>query len=284
MKRTIMLVIAACTTATLMAQPVYKSSETKMIIEQMLESHGGYDTWAEAEAIRFTKKATPRLPNGQLTTKPWVTEETIHTQSERAIIELPEDEGIIVKNGEEIWDINISAAKKNAVRPAMLSLMTYKFTNLPWLVQQDGVVLEDAKTVTIPNDSKEYHSIKITFDKSFGYAIGDFYRIYIDPESHLVKAVSFSINMGKFIPGGPTTPEMIHVFNTYETVSSLVFPTQYHTYQLNSDARDAEGKQPFGAVHDIWGWELLDSFDEAKMTKPSGAESTKDMFSKGGRS
>lgn len=250
----------------------------------MLESHGGYDIWAKAEAIRFTKKATPRMPNGQLTTKPWITEETIHTQSERAIIKLAEDGGIIVKNGEEIWDQNIPAAKKNAVRPAMLSLMTYKFTNLPWLVHQEGVVLEEIEKLTIPNDPEDYYSIKVNFDDSFGYAIGDFYRIYIDPKSYLVKAVSFSINMGKFVPGGPTTPEMIHIFNTYETVSTLVFPTQYHTYQLNSDVKDGEGNQPFGAVHDIWGWELLDSFDEAKMTKPSGAESTKDMFSKGGKS
>jgi len=279
MKKFTLLIILITSSNTLFGQATYSDNETKEIIQMMVDAHGGVDAWNNVEAIRFTKKATPRMQNGELTPNPWITEETVHLKTERVIIKIKDDGGLIVKNGEEIWDLNVSEQKKKVVTPAMLSLMTFKFTNMPWLTQQRGVVLEEAKLEKLPNENKLYYSIKMTFGDEFGYAIGDFYRLFIDPDSYQLKAISFSINMSKFVPGGPQTPEMVHVFNKYSNVSGLLFPTRYYTYPLT--LAKVEGNHSYGAVHEVWDWELLSNFDEARMKKPEGASAVKDEFKKG---
>lgn len=279
MKKLILSIILLTLSAPLFAQAEYKTKETKEIIQNMVKAHGGMDAWNNAEAISFTKKATPRMPNGELTPNPWITEETVHLKTERAIIKMEDGGGLIVKNGEEIWDMNMSDQKKAAVTPAMLSLMTFKFTNIPWLTQQEGVVLEEVVNQKLPNDKKDYYSIKMTYGEDFGYAIGDFYRLFIDPESFQIKAVSFSINMGKFRPGGPVTPEMVHVFDEFTNVSGLVLPIKYHSYPLAM--AKVQGEHAFGAEHEVSDWELLSTFDEERMEKPKGATAVKDEFKKG---
>ena len=254
-------------------QPDYISDLSKEIINKTLEAHGGMKAWKKVDVIKFHKIARPVSEDGKLPYNPWITIETIHKPTEQVRIELPIDNGLIIRTEKEILYRGISPAKMQAANPAMLSLMTYKFTNLPWLTQQKGVTVHDVTEARLPNEEKVYHCIKITYDESFGYAIGDFYKLYIDPDNYKYKAVSFSVNMGQFVEGAGSSPEMVHVFKEYEKVNGLLIPTQYETYRMGQKGDGI----PFGATHDLWSVEFSKNFkflaseyaeDLEKMTDP----------------
>ena len=255
-------------------QPNYLSDLSKEIITKTLEAHGGLKTWEKAEVIKFHKIARPVSQDGKLPYSPWITVETIHKPTERVVIELPIDNGLIIRTNEEILYKGISPSKMQTANPAMLSLMTYKFTNLPWLTQQEGVTVHEPTEAKLPNEEKTYHCIKITYDDSFGYAIGDFYKLYIDPDSYQYKAVGFSVNMGQFIEGAGSSPEMVHVFKEYKTVNGLVIPTQYETYRMGLEGDDI----PFGATHDLWSIEFTKKFDARTESNSEEFETMKDPF------
>lgn len=260
-------------------QPTYISNLSKEIITKTLDAHGGMKAWKNAEVIKFHKIARPVSQDGKLPYSPWITVETVHKPSEQVLIELPIDNGLIIKTEKEVLYKGISDAKMQAANPAMLSLMTYKFTNLPWLTQQKGVTVHEVTEAQLPNENKTYHCIKITYDESFGYAIGDFYKLYIDPDTYKYKAVSFSVNMGQFVAGAGSSPEMVHVFKEYENIDGIVIPTQYETYRMGQEGNDI----PFGATHDLWSVEFGNKFNHTMADNREGFEKMMDPFAgKGG--
>ena len=268
--------------------PQYANAETRAIVEKMIEAHGGWEAWGSTATVSFHKFNRPR--EGQLPHAPWMTLETIDKVNDRVFIELPLEGASMAMDGYKAWGHKLPDWKAGNTPPGLLSMMTYRFTNLPWhlawherecdaagitnlpwLTQRKGARLGEVERKYLPNDETEYYAVRMDTDPEFGYAIGDFYTLYIHPETYRYTAVGFNLRLSEFNPPANNTPRLVHVFQSYDTVDGLTVPLRYHTYFVGPNPITPEREMNYNAVHDVWAWRFDRPFQEAWMNMPSDA-------------
>ena len=195
---------------------------------------------------------------------PWVSVETTQQGSRRTYQDWPLDEASIVYDGTSVWSVDW----KRDNPPKFMVNLTYYFLNLPWLTQDDGVVLEGPGEGKLPKDDKTYITIRMTFEPGVGDTPDDYYLIFIDPDTYLMRGAEFIVTYGAMLdlfnmPEDVTfLGPMIKVFETYDTVDGLKIPTTYKTYT------------PDGTIygdHTVEDISFTKVFDEARMKMPGGA-------------
>lgn len=145
--------------------------------------------------------------------------------------------------------------------------LTYSFVNLPFLTQNDGVRLELEGMKTLPNTDGEFISVLMRYPMPGGSMPGTYYRIFIDSETMLMKALEFDI-AHPGMSASPTQPlgPITHIFEEYKQVGGVVIPVFYSTYGLGAREMDE-----VVAVHYLFNMSVDGEFDEMLVQKPQGA-------------
>ncbi len=144
-----------------------------------------------------------------------------------------------------------------------MALLNYYFVNLPWLTMDPGVVLGDPGTGRLWDDPTEYVTIKMTFEPGIGDAPDDYYMLYINPTTRLLKACRYIVTYAGVLPeGAESTPEHIFVFDEFETVDGLTVPTRCSIYELD---------RTLFASSEILDWSFSKTLDASRMIMPEGA-------------
>jgi hypothetical protein len=238
--------------------PEYADPETRAIVEQMVTAHGGTEAWNRVESFSFMF-FTKNSGNPE----PWLSRETIEPRSGRAYLDWPVLDASIVWDGSTVWAVGWEVP----LSPGFFTRLTYSFVTLPWQTQQSGVRLEATGTDRIPNDETEYVTVRMTYDRQTPNSPGNYYRLFIDPDSQLLRAVEFNITHPGLAanPNQPLGPNL-HVFEEHREVVGLTLPVFYISYGFNQ--RNASTSN---AVHYVFDLSLDQPFDEARMERPSGA-------------
>ena len=104
MKTIILTFALAILSSTLsVAQPKYASSQTKEVIEKMINAHGGYDAWKNLETLSFTS-AMHSESLGFV--RFWIKSQTIDMKTRRSYQDWPLVGSQIVYDGEKAWSTN----------------------------------------------------------------------------------------------------------------------------------------------------------------------------------
>lgn len=240
--------------------PSYKGNKTKKIIEKMINAHGGLTAWENAPSVSFEHVMTvPQSPNFK-----WVSNE-IHQQGTRKSYSEWGDGSKLGYDGQDVWSLNWKILNP----PAMMSRVAYFFLNIPWITQDDGVNLEllaDTNVDFIEQD-KSYYTIHMTFNGASPY---EFYDLYIDKSSNLLKGVKYSfvdkdlMRIFKLPPEQKFLGPHLKVFKKYKDVDGLKFPERYDTHDLT------QGGAVFG-VHEVFKYSVSTSFPVDKVKMPKGA-------------
>jgi hypothetical protein len=236
----------------------YADPKTRVIVEEMIAAHGGIEAWNRIESFSymfFTKNSG--------NPEPWLSRETVDPRSGRAYLDWPVLDASIVWDGSTVWAVGWPVT----LPPGFFSRLTYSFITLPWQTQQPGVRLEAIGTGRIPNDETDFVTVRMTFDHQTPSSPGNYYQLYIDPDSQLLRAVEFNITH----PGLAANPDQplgpnLHVFEEHREVDGLTLPVFYVSYGFNQ--RNASTSN---AVHYVFDLSLGEPFDEARMERPSGA-------------
>ncbi len=245
--------LASCSSSNEVAAGPTAGKETRQIVDAMIEAHGGFDAWSSAPTVSFESRF---LPPGATSTL--VSREVIEQGTRRAYIDYPGSEMRVAWDGERAW----SEEWSGPFPPRFMALLNYYFLNLPWLTQDPGVFLGDPETARLWDDPTEYVTIKMTFGEGVGDTPDDYYVLYINPTTHLLKACKYIVTYSGILPEGvESTPDNIFVYEEFTTVNGLTVPTRCGIYELD--------QTPY-ASSEIVNWSFSKPFDSSRMIMPEG--------------
>ncbi len=104
--------------------------------------------------------------------------------------------------------------------------VNYYLMNLLWVAADPGVILGEPGTGKLWDDPADYITVKMTFEPDVGDTPDDYYLLYIDPASYLLKAAEFIVTFARREPD----PARIILYEEYATVDGLRVPTKTTLY------------------------------------------------------
>ena len=227
---------------------------------KLIEAHGGWERWQAAPTVSFKHTmVAPYEPDD-----PWVSVEVTDNRTRCEYQEWPLDGAKIVYDGKQVW----STDWKRANPPKFMVNLTYYFLNLPWLTQDDGVKLEAPGQGKLPNDGKNYDTLRMTFAGGVGETPDDYYVIYIDPDTGMMRGVEYVVTYGALLdlmglPADMTSfGPLYKVFEEYTDVGGLKVPAAYRTFSADGNV--------YGE-HKVEDFSFSRSFEDKWLEKPEGA-------------
>lgn len=229
-------------------------AETRRLVAQMIDAHGGLTRWASAPTVSFVSEFQPVGAE-----VPLVTHVTVEQRSRHAFIDVPGTEMRMAWDGARAWSENW----KMPIPPRFLALLQYYFLNLPWLTQDPGVHLSAPGTGKILGDSTEYATVRMTFDPGVGDSPRDYYVLFIDPATKHLKACEYIVTYTAVLPEGSTaSPPHVLVYQDFEKADGLLVPTRYTIHEQGGSVYATN------RTHD---WSFTKPFDASRMIMPAGA-------------
>ncbi len=224
------------------------------LIEHMIDAHGGMGAWAGAPTVSFEDELKLGTAESGL-----VSRVLVEQGLRRATIDYPGSEMTVTWDGEAAWSTQWSLPYP----PRFMALLNYHFLNLPWLTADPGVVLSEFGQRQLPNDPTDYFTVKVSYEEGVGDTPGDYYRLFVDPESHVLKAVQYIVTYQGLLPEGVTeSPENTLLFTGHTEVGGLTVPTAYTIFAADGSVY---------ASTEVRDWSFERPFDKDRMTMPEGA-------------
>ncbi|MEK7316096.1 MAG: hypothetical protein AAB011_07955 [Candidatus Eisenbacteria bacterium] len=237
--------------------PLNASPETRAVICRMLAAHGDMARWRAAPSVEFHH--VMRIPDSPEVWNSW---ETTEQGRRRTYQEWPLDKARIAYDGARTWSANWQKGNP----PSFMVNTVYYFLNLPWIVFDPGVRLGAPGAGTLPGDPVSYTTVKMTVDPGVGATSNDYYTIYIDPKTGLMKATEYIVTHAALLDVFGLPPDrtflgpFIHVYDSYMKVDGLAIPSSYRTF-------NPEGKV-YG-LHEVKEFSLSKAFDEKRLEMPA---------------
>ncbi len=235
---------------------------------KLVEAHGGLARWKEAGTLRFDNLFfNPAFEQSRWSSPWWASRESIDLRKRRAYHDWPLDGAQLSFDGEKVWSVDWVQGNP----PKFQAMFFFYFLNLPWLTQDDDVLLSDAGRGPLPGSDKQYHKVLMSFRKAptVGKTAKDTFLLYVDPDDHRLKAYEYVIGFGAMLdlfglPKDRLMPPMLRIHDKFTTADGLVFPMEMHTMA-------ADGSVTYG-YHAIMNYALGERFDEARMRMPRQAK------------
>jgi hypothetical protein len=257
------LVLAAlpCSSSGAEGGPSYASPATKEIVAKMLDAHGGIEKWRACPTVCFDSHLRVDFGGGN-----WVDfwEEVMVEQGTRRVYaDLPNQDGTsgqIAFDGQRAWSAgNLQGIARAPAR--FTAWRNFYLFNAPWLTQDAGVILGEPAKATIPNGSKEYITIPMSFETGTGDTSKDRYVLYIDPDTYQLKASEYGMTYKSMLPeGADETPRSVFVWEKTAKVNGLVVLTAYNVYWKHDGSKVVAGE--------VSNWSFHEPFDESRMKMP----------------
>ena len=249
------------------AAPEYANEETQRVITAMVNAHGGIDKWRSIPAISFDAIMHNNY-HGKNELAWWVARESIDQTTKQVYQDWYLDEAEIAYDGDQVWSKNW---KKSNPPTAMLYFFYY-FINLPFITQDDGVMLSKVSEFAWPgHGGKTYHEVKMTFKEKpvIGKSALDYFVLYIDPDTHLLVGYQYAIGNRAFLKALGQPPErqlfgpLWRLITKNQTVDGLVFPAAFRTMP--------EADERIVGNHIITHMDVTTPFDPSSVKMPAGA-------------
>jgi hypothetical protein len=227
--------------------------ESLALVQKMVEAHGGIERWASAPTVSFVDELRfVHAPTGR------ISRVTVEQGSRRAYLDFPGHDAQVAWDGERAWSVHW----KEPVPPRFLALLNYYFLDLPWLALDPGVRLGRPGTGRILDHPEEYQTVKMTFGPGVGDTPDDYYVLYIDPQSHRLRACEYIVTYRSILPEGVASSEPhLLVYDRYTAVEGLVVPSHYTIYEHGEVYASCEVRE----------WSFSRPFATSRMTMPEEA-------------
>ncbi len=195
------------------------------LIAKTIKAHGGIESWLAQGTISFTFDYQPlKQPERRM-----FTHQRVDLWRARAVHkELgPDADAEFGWDGREAWIK--PGPKAFPTPPRFWSTTPYYFLGMPFVLADPGVKFEQLPDEKL--DGQNYRMVKATFEAGTGDSPGDYYILYIHPETHQVAALRYIVAYpGFFKKPGMHTPEKLMRYTEYKTVKGLNFANTLDTY------------------------------------------------------
>ncbi len=192
-----------------------------------IDAHGGLNKWFSNGPISFRFNYQP-LDGG----KQRDSYQVVDQWSVRAAHEVASN-----RNWKYGWDGKNAWQSPDSVdigvNPRFWSTTPYYFIGLPFVLADDGVILEELE----PKEYKgvTYNLIKASYEDGTGDASGDFYVVYIHPETGLIGGLRYIVSYPGFFPNGGHSPEKFMEVLGNQTIDGITISSGYNTHWFKDD-------------------------------------------------
>ncbi len=244
--------------------PTYSSPESQSIIEKMINAHGGYDRWQQIKTLSFSS-AMHSESLGFL--RFWIKNQTVDMSNRRTYQDWPLVGSQLAFNGEKVWSMDWRVGNP----PSHQHSVFFYYLNLPWLTQDDHVILGEPELVEHQAFDNPVHKVQMSYSDvpTVGKSQKDTYTLYIDSKSFLLVGYEYSIGYGPLLDvvGVPKDQEVfgpvLRKNNYFGEIDGLKFPLLFTTHAVDMSAQYGD--------HAIYNVSLDEEFDENRMIPPSNA-------------
>ena len=157
---------------------------------------------------------------------------TMFTNSSKILIQKKNGDQLLY-DGERVY-LTPRKAKDKGARFDMFT-WTY-FFGLPYKLNDPGTKWAMEQDRTLEKDGVEYSTAKLTFGENVGDAPDDWYLIYRDPSTQLIKSAVYIVTYGSNgdISKAEANPHAI-VYNTYEEVAGIPIATSWSFHDWTAE-------------------------------------------------
>ncbi len=151
----------------------------------------------------------------------------------------PKAGGLMVFDGTSAW---VAPNTPNAGPPPRFHLLTWPYFALAATKLTDGgTIHSEPKSMALMGTT--YDAFKLTFAAGTGDAPKDWYVVYADPKTHVLKSLAYIVTYGTPIEEAEKDPHAI-VYHDYKTIDGVPISTNWSFHNWN--AKDGITGDPIG--------------------------------------
>ena len=202
-------------------QRLAAQGEAGQMIAESIRTHGGLERWFSNGPLAFRFRYAPVGDRPARDTY-----QVIDTWSSRArhhVHGAPDEE--FGWDGQVAWQ----TYDAEAIKPRFWALTPYYFVGIPFVLADEGVILERAGEQTF--EGQRYDLVKASFAEGTGDAPDDYYIVYLEPQSRRVAGVRYIVSYPGFFPEGGHSPEKLMKYDGAQTVGGIVFAETFRTFK-----------------------------------------------------
>lgn len=221
------LIIVACKTENKADKPIPKEVPVigeniqspedqlgKELLEKCLIAHGGLERWNSFKGLEY-----------QLNDNGKKVYQITQLKDRRAYLKS--------KNYEVGFDGEVAWAKPDATQVSGASSAFYYnldfyFVAIPFVLADKGVSVTHIGQQELKG--KMYEVLKITFGSGIGFTPEDVYKMYIDPESHILGVLTYSV---AYFDRENAAIKSAKVYSGWKDVQGILMPEKMENFELN---------------------------------------------------
>lgn len=213
-------------TRTTKAATKLNESPAGQLLWASIEAHGGLANWFAKGPISFQFDYQPKEGGTRRNSY-----QVVDQWSVRAVHEVADNRTMKYGwDGSQGWSYPDSADV--GVNPRFWSTTPFYFIGLPFVLADDGVILE--KYGQKEFNGVTFDLIKASYESGTGDA-SDYYVIYINPETKLMGGLRYIVSYKGFFPEGGHSPEKFMEIVGLQNIDGISLPTAYKTHWFKED-------------------------------------------------
>ena len=202
-----------------------EANDAGKVVWNAMKAHGGLERWYANGALSFRFDYKPLDGSTQRDSY-----QTIDTWSNKARHTSATDSTAHYGwTGDTAW-VKAKDSTAFAYDTKFWALTPIYFLGQPFILDGDGVNLE-----LLPQENYKEHTndvVKVTFDAGTGDAPDDYYILYFDAETHLLKVIRYIVSYPAYFKDGGHAPEKFMDVLGEKEVDGIILPTAYKTHWL----------------------------------------------------
>lgn len=185
------------------------------LFTQLLEAHGGLDTWRSYRSLRFAwgDSVNP-------------TYSVLDLQDRHEHIVSPQYE--LGYDGATYWGKK-SPGYEGELNPVFFINLQFYFFGMPFVLADPGTQFEPLGKIQL--GEKTYDGLKVTFGEGVGVAPKDQYLLHVDPETHRLELLLYSVT---YFDEARAESYNARLYEEWQEVDGLWVPRTVRSYRWNA--------------------------------------------------
>jgi hypothetical protein len=243
-----------------------EASEGGQVVLAAVDAHGGLEAWYRAPTSSYSWEYSNAGLNMRFKSHLVADNATrlayhdlMHVGTPDSVREI---DGRFAWNGTVAWMLPDTLSQPN---PMFWATTGFYFESIPFVLADPGLRYQKLPADSL--DGQPYDMVKVSFDEGVGQSDGDTYTLYVDPTTHMIRAIRYTVTFGRGRQAEGATPrETLFYYEDYVTVDGLTVPTHFRGFTF-------DGQGPGSFRNEAWASDISfrQPFDSSQLEVPDGA-------------
>ena len=202
------------------------ATEAGRLVATAIDAHGGLQTWYANGPLYYHFDYRPSeegsTPRNTYILNDYASSRAVHYLASDTSRQFGFD-------GRRAW--STTGEKVEGMSPRFWSLTPYYFVGLPFVLADEGINFERLDDDEL--DGTTYNLVKVTYEQGTGDADGDYYVLYLNPQTKQLDALRYIVSYPGYFPDGGHLPEKLMRITGKTRIDGITVPTGFATAWWN---------------------------------------------------